>query len=73
MGKQGMRELVGRAMIDPDFLDALVHSPDSALADYELDDNERAAVRQALRQLESTPAKRRAGAFQSAMVRRLAT
>ena len=73
MQKAGMRELVGRAMIDPQFLDALVRSPESALADYELDDNEHAAVMQALNHLASTPSKRRAGAFQSAIVRRLAT
>ncbi len=73
MRKRGMQELVGRAMVDPDFLDALVRSPDSALAEYELDGNERAVVMQAVKQLESTPPKRRAGAFQSAMVRRVAT
>lgn len=73
MKKQGMRELVGRAMTDPDFLDALVRSPDSALDDYELDDNERAAVMRAVKRLVSTPSKRRAGAFQAVMVRRLAT
>ena len=73
MQKQGMRELVGRAMTDPDFLDALVRSPDSALGNYELDDNERAAVMRAVKCLVSTPSKRRAGAFQAAMVRRLAT
>ena len=68
-----MQELVGRAMTDPDFLDALVRSPDSELGDYELDDNERAAVMRAVKRLVSTPSKRRAGAFQAAMVRRLAT
>lgn len=73
MQKQGMRELVGRVMVDPDFLDRLVRAPETALVDYELDDTERAVVIQAIRQLVSTPASRRAGAFQAAMVRRLAT
>ena len=73
MQKPGMRELVGRAMIDPEFLDALVCAPESTLAEYELDDNERAALLQAVKHLGSTPSTRRAGAFRSAMVRRLAT
>ena len=73
MPKQGMRELIGRAMVDPGFLETLVHAPESILADYELDDSERAAVMQAVKQLAATPPVRRAGAFQSALVRRLAT
>ncbi len=68
-----MRELVGRAMIDPGFLESIVRSPEAALAEYELLDDERAAVMQAVKRLASTPTKRRAEVFQSAMVRRLAT
>ncbi len=73
MPTQGMRELVGRAMVDAEFFDRLVRSPETVLAGYELDDAERTAVLQALRRLASTPTTRRAGAFQAAMVRRLAT
>lgn len=73
MQKPGMRDLVGRAMVDPEFLDTLVQAPEPTLAEYELDDNERAAVLQAVRRLVATPSTRRTGAFQSAMVRRLAT
>jgi hypothetical protein len=60
-------------MVDPGFLEALVQSPESTLADYELDDGERAAVMRAVKQLAATPAARRGGAFQSALIRRLAT
>ena len=73
MRKQGIQELVGRAMVDPDFLDSLVRAPESTLAEYELEESERAAVLQAVRRLQSTPSTQRAGAFHSAMVRRLAT
>lgn len=73
MRKQGIQELVGRAMVDPDFLDLLVRAPESTLAEYELEDTERAAVLQAVRRLQSTPSTQRAGAFHSAMVRRLST
>jgi hypothetical protein len=73
MPTQGMRELVGRAMVDAEFFDRLVRSPETVLAGYKLDDAERTTVLKALRRLASTPTKRRAGAFQAAMVRRLAT
>ncbi len=73
MRKQGIQELVGRAMVDPDFLDLLVRAPESTLAEYELEDTERTAVLQAVRSLQSTPSTQRVGAFHSAMVRRLAT
>jgi hypothetical protein len=73
MQKPGMRELVGRAMVDPEFLATLVRAPEPTLAGYELDDNERAAVLQAVQRLVAMPSTRRSGAFQSAMVRRLAT
>jgi hypothetical protein len=73
MAQQGIRELIGRVMVDPDFLARLVGSPESTLADYELDNNERAIVMQALARLEAAPATERSHAFRSAMVRRLAT
>jgi len=73
MRKQGIQELVGRAMVDPDFLDSLVRAPEPALVEYELDDAERAAVLQAVTRLRATPSTQRAGAFRSTLVRRLAT
>jgi hypothetical protein len=73
MAQQGMRDLVGRVMVDPEFLAQLVRSPEATLADYQLDDNERAIVMQALARLEASPVSERSHAFRSAMVRRLAT
>jgi hypothetical protein len=72
MAQQGMRELVGRVMVDPEFLARLVASPETTLADYHLDDGERAIVMRALARLETTPPSERSRAF-GAMVRRLAT
>ena len=73
MPTRGMQDLVGRAMVDPDFLAELVRAPEATLAAYQLDDDERAAVLQAAKRLAATPSARRAGAFQAAVVRRLAT
>jgi hypothetical protein len=60
-------------MVDTDFLDSLVRAPEPALAEYELDDAERALVLQAVGRLRSAPPTQRAVTFRSAMVRRLAT
>lgn len=70
---QGLRELVGRAMIDPDFLADLQRAPDVVLAQYELSDEERATVRQALARLVATPSGQRAHALRNALIRRVAT
>ena len=67
-----LHELIGRAMIDPEFLEDLRRAPETLLAEYELSDDERAAVRQALDRLDSTPA-RRAHEFRNALLRRVAT
>ena len=69
---QGLHELIGRVMIDPEFLDELRHSPDTVLSQYELTDDERAAVRQAVERLESAPAPQ-AYEFRNALLRRVAT
>ncbi len=73
MGQQGIRELVGRVMIDPDFLAELVRAPETVLAQYQLSHEERVAVLQALAKLGSTPAHQRARALKAALVKRLAT
>jgi len=70
---QGLRELVGRAMIDPDFLIALQGSPDAILAEYELNDQERATIREALARLAKTPPNQRGPALSNALIRRVAT
>jgi len=46
--EQGIRELVGRLMVDSDFLAALVRDPLTVLADYSLSGEERAALLRAV-------------------------
>jgi len=70
---QGLRELVGRAMIDPDFLAALQRAPDAILAEYELSELERATIREALTRLAKTPPNQRGPALSNALIRRVAT
>jgi len=66
-------ELVGRAMIDPDFLAELQRAPEAVIARYELSEDERAAVRTAVARLAQTPANRRAHELGTALLRRVAT
>jgi hypothetical protein len=73
MSQQGMQSLVGRAMLDPDFLAELLRAPEVAMAEFDLDESERVVLRQAAAHLAATPPAERARAFQSAIVRRLAT
>ena len=70
---QRLPELIGRAMIDPDFLADLQRSPETILAQYELSAEERATVLRALARLAQTPVGQRAHAFQSDVIRRVAT
>jgi len=73
MSQQGMQNLVGRAMLDPDFLAELLRAPEVAMAEFDLDESERVVLRQAVAHLAATPPAERARAFRSAIVRRLAT
>jgi hypothetical protein len=68
-----LSDLVGRAMIDPEFLAELQRTPDDVLARYELTDTERTAVRSALDRLADTSPRERALALRTALIRRLAT
>jgi hypothetical protein len=70
---QGLRDLVGRAMIDPDFLIELQSAPDTLLAEYELNEEERATIVQALARLAKTPAGQRRHEFRNALIRRVST
>jgi hypothetical protein len=70
---KGLADLVGRAMTDADFLADLQRSPDTLLAQYQLNDDERAAVRRALVRLAEVPAGQRGQALRSELVRRVAT
>lgn len=66
-------ELVGRVMIDPDFLADLQRAPEPILAEYELSDDERATVLSALARLGHSSVNQRASAFRTALIRRVAT
>jgi len=70
---QRLPELIGRAMIDPDFLADLQKSPDVVLAQYELSADERSTVLGAIARLDKAPVRERAQAFRSALIRRVAT
>ena len=73
MAEQGLKELVGLVMIDPDFLQALVRDPSAVLADFELSAEERAMVLQAIAKVSLAPRSQQARAFQTALVKRWAT
>jgi hypothetical protein len=70
---QRLVELIGRAMIDPDFLGDLQRAPEVVLAQYELNDEERTTVLGALARLRRVPAGERAQEFRTALIRRVAT
>ena len=66
-------ELVGRVMIDPDFLADLQRAPEPIFAEYELSEDERATVLSALARLGQSSANQRASEFRTALIRRVAT
>ena len=70
---QHLADLVGRAMIDPEFLTDLQRAPDAVLAQYDLNDDERRAVRDALGRLTDGSSTQRAVALRTALLRRVAT
>lgn len=73
MAQQGIRDLVGRIMIDQDFLAELVRAPEAVLSEYALSPEERTAILEAVAKLGSTPVSQRRLALQTALVKRLAT
>ena len=66
-------ELIGRLMMDPELLAEIQRAPDNVLGQYELSDEERAAVRQALERLGDTPPSRRALALRTVLLKRVST
>lgn len=70
---QRLPELVGRAMVDPEFLAELQRAPDTVLARFELSEEERTAVRTAVSRLIERPSHERALALRAALLRRVAT
>ena len=73
MGRPGIRELVGRAMIDKQFLAELVRDADTVLAEFELSAEERAAIIQAVGRTTSESERERARALQVVLMKRWAT
>jgi hypothetical protein len=70
---QGLRELIGRAMVDQEFLAELQRAPEPILKEYTLNPAERATVLTALTRLGQTPPAQRAYALRTALLRRLST
>ena len=73
MGRLGIRDLVGRAMIDKEFIGELVRDPETVLAGYELSPEERAAIMQAVGRTTSVSDRERARALQVVLMKRWAT
>jgi len=73
MGRPGIRDLVGRAMIDKTFLAELVRDPAVVLASYELAADERAAIMQAIARTDKQSERERSQALQAALMKRWAT
>lgn len=73
MTGKAIQDLVGRVMIDGDFLAELVRDPDATLAGYELTAEERAIILQALGRGVHGSEQERAHALQSVMLKRWAT
>lgn len=73
MERLGIRDLVGRAMIDRKFLADLVRDPVTMLADYDLSVDERNAIMQAVGRTGNVSDVDRARALQNVMMKRWAT
>jgi hypothetical protein len=70
---QRLSDLVGRAMIDPEFMAELRRSPDGVLAQYDLTEEEGATIRQALQRLDRRPLPQQIDELKSALLRRVST
>ena len=73
MERPGIRELVGRAMLDKEFLAELVRDPSAVLAGYGLEAEERAAGMKAVARTGKTSDAERTRALQTIMMKRWAT
>jgi hypothetical protein len=68
-----IQDLVGRVLIDREFLEGLVRDPDGVLAGYELTADERQVVIHALGRVAHVTEEERAHVLQSVMLKRWAT
>ena len=73
MGSMTIQDLVGRVMIDREFLTDLVRDPDSVLASYELTAEERSVILLALGRGAHGTEQERAHALELVMLKRWAT
>src|SRR5262249_42149652 len=73
MERLGIRDLVGRAMIDKKFLTDLVRDPVTMLADYDLSVDEKNAIMQAVGRKGNASDQERARDLQHVMMKRWAT
>ena len=73
MARPGIRDLVGRAMVDRGFLAELIRDPATVLARYELESDERAAIMQAIARTDKQSERERSQALQAALMKRWAT
>jgi len=70
---QGLRELIGRAMVDQEFFVELQRAPESILSSYELNQDERTTILAALDRLAKVPANKRVPTLRRALLRRVST
>ena len=73
MGRPGIRDLIGRAMIEKEFLSELIRDPEPVLAGFDLDPEERSTLMQAVARTGIGSTAERARAFQSILMKRWAT
>ena len=68
----GFRDLVGRIMTDPDFLDNLLRAPEETLAAFALSADERTTILQAVGRAGQAPTPERLRAVKAVMMKRWA-
>jgi hypothetical protein len=68
-----IQDLVGRAMIDEDFLVALVRDPDVVLAGFDLTSEEHAVIMTAIQREVDVPEAERLDLLQTVILKRWAT
>ena len=72
MEPRGFRDLIGRIMIDPDFLGDLLRDPAAAMAEFTLTADERETVLQAVGRAGEAPTPERLRAVKAVMMKRWA-
>jgi hypothetical protein len=70
---KAIQDLVGRVLIDREFLEGLVRDPDGVLAGYDLSADERHVIVQALGRVMHVSEEERAHVLESVMLKRWAT